>query len=406
MCSNVGMSFPVIDPFPSVSAALADARRLDDHDLCEAIADAETAMRRQQAQFAVLAAELSSRIQAMGYPLNGAAEELATMLAISPRSADHRMDTAVGLCDRELLWAALYDGRIDQTKATMIHDLLASVPDPRREELELIAIGYAHTHTGHQLRKKLLSLTCQDPDDTLRRQAIDRRGVWVQPAGHGMADIFAYVSAEHAEIFLQALAKLAGAGDCADPYEQGDARTAAQRQADALVGFLDLHTTVDVTVDVVISADALIGDNDWTPHSKRLGPIGSQIARDLCTSPDARWRRLVTDPVTGQLQAMGTLKYRIPDHIRHAVKARDLTCRFPGCHARAEYFDCDHIIAHPAGQTCPENLAGLCRRHHRTKTFTAWKAHRDQQTPTHDLIWTSPLGNTHRTTAHRYQQDE
>ena len=55
------------------------------------------------------------------------------------------MDTAVGLCDWELLWAALYDGHIDQAKAVMIHDLLAAIPDPRREELELIAVGYAQS---------------------------------------------------------------------------------------------------------------------------------------------------------------------------------------------------------------------------------------------------------------------
>ena len=116
MCSNTGMETSVIDPFPSVSAALADARRLDDQDLCDAIHDAEMALRRHHAHTAVLTAELNSRIQAMGYPLNGAAEELATMLAISPRSADHRMDTAVGLCDRELLWAALYDGASTRPK--------------------------------------------------------------------------------------------------------------------------------------------------------------------------------------------------------------------------------------------------------------------------------------------------
>ena len=80
-CSNRGMEASVIDPFPSVSAALADARRLDDQDLCDAIHDAEMALRRHQAHTAVLTAELNARIQAMGYPLNGAAEELATMLA-------------------------------------------------------------------------------------------------------------------------------------------------------------------------------------------------------------------------------------------------------------------------------------------------------------------------------------
>ncbi len=401
------MSVPVIDPFPSVSAALADARRLDDQDLCDALHAAEMTARRQQAQTAVLVAELNARIEAMGRPISGAAEELATMLAISPRSADHRLDSAVGLCDRELLWGALFEGRIDLSKANLIRDLLAEVPDPRREELELIAIGFGESHTGHQLRRKLLSLTCEkDPDEVLRKEAVDRRGVWVRPAGHGMADIHGYLSAEHAEVFIAALEKLAGSPDCADPYEQGEARTADQRKADALVGFLELHTTVAVTVDVVISADALIGDNDWTPESKRLGPIGSEVARDLCMSPDARWRRLVTDPVTGQLKAMGTTKYRIPAHVREAIKARDVTCRFPGCHARAEFFDCDHIVPHPAGATCPDNLAGLCRRHHRTKTFSAWRVHRDPHAPTHDLIWTSPLGRTYRTSAHHYKQDE
>ena len=397
----------MIDPFPSVRAALADARALDDQDLCDAIADAEKGLRRQQAEAAALVAEMGARIEAMGHVISGSSEELATMLAISPRTADRRLDTAVGLCDRDVLWGALHDGRIDMPKATAILDILSDTPDPRREELELIAIGYAESHTGHELRKKLLSLTCEkDPDEVLRKQAIDRRGVWVRPSAHGMADVGGYLSAEHAEVFIQALEALAGSKDCADPYQQGDARSAEQRRADALVGFLATHTTVAVSVDVVISADQLIGDNDWTPESKRLGPIASEVARDLCMSADARWRRLVTDPVTGELQAMGTFKYRIPQPLREAIKCRDVTCRFPGCHARAEFFDCDHVVPHPAGETCANNLAGLCRRHHRTKTFSAWRVERDASSPTHDLIWTSPLGRTCRTSSHRYKQDE
>ena len=344
----------------------------------------------------------------MGHPISGAAEELATMLAISPRSADHRLDTAVGLCDRELLWGALFEGRIDLSKANLIRDLLAEVPDPRREELELIAIDFGESHTGHQLRRKLLSLTCEnDPDEALRKEAVDRRGVWVRPAGHGMADIHGYLSAEHAEVFLAALEKLAASPDCADPYEQGEARTADQRRADALVGFLGRHTTVAVTRGC--------GDQRRCPdRGQRLDP-GIQTTR-----PD----RLARSPGTcacprtpagggwsptrspGELKAMGTVTYRIPAHLREAVKARDVTCRFPGCHARAEFFDCDHIVPHPAGATCSDNLAGLCRRHHRTKTFSAWRVHRDPDTATHDLIWTSPLGRTYRTTAHRYKQDE
>lgn len=407
MCSNSDVSIPVVDPFPSVSASLADARGLDDQALCDAVLAAERAMRKMQADMAVLAAEMQSRITAMGYPLSGAAEEYATLLSISPRSADHRMGSSVALCDREVVWGALHDGRIDMAKANVILDVLAEVPDPRREELELIAIGFGEEHTTHQLRRKLLSLTVEkDPDEALRKRALDRREVWIEPAGHGMAHVGAYLSAEHAEAFVAGLEKLAESPDCADPYEQGEARTKPQRLADALTGFVQEHVQVQVTVDVVISADQLVGDNDWTPESKRLGPIGSELARDLCMSPDARWRRLVTDPVTGELVAMSTSAYRIPQQLREAIKARDVSCRFPGCHTRAEFFDCDHVVPHPAGQTCADNLAGLCRRHHRTKTFTAWKVQREPGAARHELVWTSPLGRSYRTSSRRYAQDE
>ena len=379
------MEASVIDPFPSVSAALADARQLDDQDLCDAIRDAEMALRAQQAQFAVLAAELNSRIQAMGCPLNGAAEELATMLAISRAAPTTGWTPPSGLCDRELLWAALYDGRIDQAKAVMIHDLLAAIPDPRREELELIAIGYAHPHRPPTAQRNCWPLTCQDPTTPCAAN-VDRRGVWITPAGHGMADISAHLSAEHAEIFMEALAKLAAADDCADPYQQGDARTATQRQADALVGSWTYHPRGRHR-GRGDQRRCLIGDNDWTP-SKRLGPIGSQIARDLCTSPDARWRRLVTTRSPANWPPWETIKYRIPDHIRQAVKARDLTCRFPGCHARAEYFDCDHIIAHPASQPA-RTTSPDCADATTTKPSPPGKPAATPH-PTHDLIWTSP----------------
>jgi hypothetical protein len=396
----------LVDPFPSVSASLADARALDDQELVDAIAAEERRTRASQARQAALIAEMNQRVEALNYPVSGAADTLAVTLTISPRSADHLLDTSVEVCDREVVWVALAEGRIDRAKAVRIVRELAGVPDPRREYLELLAIEYAQTHTGHQLHKRLLQMTCDaDPDETLRKKAIDDRGVWTTPRGHGMADIHGYLSAEQAEAFMQALDQVAAAPECADPYDQGDARTDPQRRADALVGFLAAHTTWDVAVDVVISADALIGDNDWTPQIKRLGPIASSIARDLCFSPDARWRRLVTEPVSGRLVDMSADSYRIPKRIREAVKARDVTCRFPGCHQPAEYFDCDHIVAwSKGGRTRAVDLAGECRRHHRVKTHSAWKVRHDPTRPTHDMFWTSPLGTCHKTTAHNYHR--
>lgn len=393
------------DPFPSVSAALAAARRLDDQELVDAVLESEKAIRAHQAHTAALVTEMNMRIEALGPTLSGAADTVAVTLAVSPRSADHLLDTSLGLCDREVVWAALAEGRIDRAKACKIVRELQEIPDPRREHLELLAIDYALDHTGHQLHARLLQMTGDaDPDGTLRKKALDDRGVWITPRGHGMADIHAYLSAEQAEAFMQGLEQLADSPQCPDPHGQGEGRRTAQRLADALSGFLAEHTTWDVAVDVVISADALLGDNDWTPRIRQLGPVASDIARDLCFSPDARWRRLVTDPLTGTLVDMSAQTYRIPKRIREAVKARDVTCRFPGCHQPAEYLDCDHIVPWPAGRTRAVDLAGECRRHHRVKTHSAWKVVHDPDSPTHDMVWTSPLKTRHRTTAHNYHR--
>src|SRR5690606_33473256 len=137
---------------------------------------------------------------------------------------------------------------------------LAEIPDPRREELELVAVGFAEQHTAHQVKRKLLAMTCDsDPDENLRKDALGNRGVWFSHRGHGMADVHGYLSAEQAEAFAQALDALALSSDCPDPHGQGDERTLAQRRADALAGFLDQHTTWDITAHVLIPADMLVG---------------------------------------------------------------------------------------------------------------------------------------------------
>jgi hypothetical protein len=85
-----------------------------------------------------------------------------------------------------------------------------------------------------------------------------------------------------------------------------------------------------------------------------------------------------------------------PPRMAAAVRLRDETCVFPHCGRPSARCDLDHIDPYlhpddggPPGQTHPENLAPLCRRHHRAKTFGTFDYRR---LPDGSYQWTLPTG--------------
>ena len=88
-----------------------------------------------------------------------------------------------------------------------------------------------------------------------------------------------------------------------------------------------------------------------------------------------------------------------PPWMRDLVHLRDGHCIFPRCQVEARSCDLDHTIPYdqngPPDQTRPENLACLCRRHHRAKTTGRWRYLR---TPDGDYTWHGPYGTTYLVT--------
>jgi hypothetical protein len=93
--------------------------------------------------------------------------------------------------------------------------------------------------------------------------------------------------------------------------------------------------------------------------------------------------------------------YRPSAALDRAVRARDVTCRFPGCRRTADSSgtDLDHTVQWPEGATTPANLAVLCRRHHRLKHTPGWTV---TLHPTGVMTWTTPTGRTLHTEPWRY----
>ena len=122
-----------------------------------------------------------------------------------------------------------------------------------------------------------------------------------------------------------------------------------------------------------------------------FGPITASAARRLAA--DATWRRLLTDPATGQLLDFGRTTYRPPQPLKDFVTARDGTCRFPTCSWPATRSDLDHEPAwNDGGHTSPDGMLSLHRRHHQDKTH---HGHRIAQTSPGVYVWITATGHAY-----------
>ena len=132
---------------------------------------------------------------------------------------------------------------------------------------------------------------------------------------------------------------------------------------------------------------------------ERLGPATLDLLRDWL---DPHQIRSPIRPVLDLARPDAVDAHDPPGWMRETVVQRDGHCVFPGCPIDARSCDLDHLAPYvppddggPPGQTTPANLACLCRRHHRLKTFTAWTYRR---LPDGDYLWTDPHTNGYRVT--------
>lgn len=152
-----------------------------------------------------------------------------------------------------------------------------------------------------------------------------------------------------------------------------------------------------VALQVTVDLATLMGLDDAPAHvtmpSGTPEPVTAEALRELLSDPHipVTLRRLITEPIRGDVLDRGRTSYRVPDDLRDFLVSRDGTCRFPGCPRRAERCDIDHIVPWDAGGTTDRaNLMPLCRRHHLLKTFGEWSdvERRDDGT----VVWRAPDG--------------
>ena len=340
------------------------------------------------------------------------------------------------------VFAALGRGAIDVRRAWVFADVLAVVDDSMAASLAGSVLPVAGELTTSQLRDRLRRAVLKaDPDAATRTaKAVADRRVACQADRDGTASLVA--------VRLPA-ARATAAFERVDAYARGRKRDGDGRNMDQLRAdtFLDLLEGVGIGSSPVHRAGVVELTVPWTTATGATndpgmlagyGPVDADTARDVIANDIARlvtisrhgertrWRHTLSDD-SGRLlsttarpkieharrppgrafdgpadvrscpapapvaPAQDDLAQRAPGaELARWITTRDRTCRAPGCRVPARAADIDHTIDHAdGGLTSHDNLAIVCRHHHRLKHEGGWRV---IQPEPGTLIWTSPRG--------------
>jgi hypothetical protein len=358
-------------------------------------------------------------------------EDISTALRLSPTSAQHKIDIARALTNHlPNTCSALAVGEISTAHATAIAREAASalnkgLPDSVIFELEERAIAYAEFHTptqvGNLVRSVIAKATPREFEEIVE-EARENRNVSCYKDIDGMSTVVAILPAEGAQIVMNALDAFILAGDGHRNYNDDsgninsgnsaensdnnedidprDGRSKEMKRADALVEIASRYLASQLseltpqgrplTVNVTIDLPTLLGLAENPGELAGYGAIPASVAREIAA--DAKWKRFITEPLTGNLLDFGRESYLPPQALRDFLIARDRRCRFPGCRRSAHLSDLDHAQSwESGGETSSQNLGALCRRHHRLKTHGGWKI---ESFSDGSCTWTSPAGKS------------
>ena len=374
-------------------------------------------------------------------------EEVALALRLPAGSAQQKIDVARILTQHlPSTSSALACGEISLGHANAIAKesaeiIRAGATQEQIFEVERIALAHAEFHTPQQVISKMKSTIAKlAPVEFEEAVAVaqERRSVDCYPQPNGMAQIVALLPAADAQVVMLAVdklarlnkehaieeqnlrerqkarftsgAKVASRADLIDREAIEINRRIDTFRADALTQLANnyLSSTLNeglshgrpVTLNLTLDLATLLGLAENPGTLKGYGPIPASVARALAA--DAKWRKFISDPVTGELLDVGRSTYEPPQALKDFLTARDQICRFPHCRQPARVSDIDHASPwENGGETSRENMGMLCRRHHRMKTHGGWKL---ESSPDGSCEWTSPNGKKYFVPSRRMEE--
>ncbi|MFC6357324.1 HNH endonuclease signature motif containing protein [Luethyella okanaganae] len=339
--------------------------------------------------------------------------EIACLLRMPERSAERLIDESEMLVNElPATLNALALAQISYRHAQIVLDQARTLPDTIRAAFEVAVLGAAPNLTVSAFRKKTIRMRERMHPDSIAercRRAVTERRFAIEPDCDGMAWLHHYLPVTQATGIFERVTGLARS-----LQGPGETRTLEHLRADVagellLDGCQNPHASrggddgngnsarkhgIRPTVIVTVPVMTLLGRSEELGELAGYGPIDPDTARELAAHAPS-FIRLLTHPETGVVLSVGRDRYTVPPDLRTWLQIRDETCRFPGCQRAVRHCDIDHTSAwRHEGPTAADNLAHLCRAHHRLKHQTTWRLSQDRHGT---LEWTTPSGRSYKT---------
>src|SRR4051812_3332343 len=333
--------------------------------------------------------------------------EIGAALTLGATSAQ-KLTTAARALANQMTQAltALRAGELHYLQALKYAEAADGLTTEQCDRVQELTLGKATTKTPWQLRQLLRKTVIRvGAEDLGKKHEVQKKStdIRVQPEDDGMSSLHGWLTSVDATIVDAAVEAYARAKKGA-----GDERSLGELRAAGLVEMAERYLMDPagprahgrpITVDIAIDFLTFLG---LTNHPGEILGTGQMIPAEALREliPQAALRRIITDPMTGELLDYGRTTYRFPADTTAYAIAKWVSSTGPGSTVPAQRVDMDHGKPWAdGGETSRDNGNPADRRWHRAKTIGGWTVfHSDD-----GWTWRSPLGIESKTSPHDYR---
>ena len=247
-----------------------------------------------------------------------------------------------------------------------------------RTDNEESLLTFALQTTASRVEERCRELRCGTVDsvDEAHRAHANRSLRVFRNAERGTMSITVELPLETGELLEKALDRAryerAPARDCVD-------ESWSTLQADALVTIANAYLSGNGEASACTSDNYLVTvhvDQSALANGDGRSSLPLESVKRLCCDGDAI---VIVDNEEGEPLSVGRKTRTVPTGIKRALRARDKSCVFPGCH-HTRFVDAHHVEHWSAGgETSLDNLLLLCSHHHQLVHEGGFNIERDYQ---------------------------